>query len=71
MSQRLRRYLQRQPVRGPPVADIEETPVRGVNLKSASDPAVKEKAEALLGVKAAGEKEPPPEWAVCRQKRLP
>ena len=59
-----------------PAAGIEETPVeqtKGVILKSASDPAVKEKADALLGEKTAGEKEPHPQAArraVLHLKRL-
>ena len=55
-------------------ADIEETPVvqtKGVTLKSASDPAVKEKVDALLGEKTAGEKEPHPQAGRAISEKAP
>ena len=73
MPQWQRRHLRRQS-EGAPAAGIEETPVeqtKGVILKSASDPAVKEKADALLGEKTAGEKEPHPQAGRATPEKAP
>ena len=58
----------------PLAADVQETPVekpKGVVLKSAADPAVKEKADALLGKETAGEKAPHPQVGHAAAEKAP
>ena len=61
-------------VEGAPAAVSEKTstePTKAVVLKGASDPAVKEKADALLGKETAGEKAPHPQAGSPESQKAP